>query len=955
MIPRSGWLALGAVAAAGALQGEGSSAIAAAALGGGAAVAVAGALAATGRPAAALRLAALAGGILAVALRLVPAGGPGPLPALPQGAGPWTATVSAVSSPLDGSQRFSAAFDVPAGLAVAVTAARYPPVVPGDRVRLAGPLRPRPDSEYGAFLARNGIAGTLRASELALLPAEPGPGRALEAARRAVDAALARALPEPAAGLASGILVGLRERVDRDLAADFTATGLSHVLAISGWNIALVGGLAASLLARRPARLRLAVVLAVIVGYTLFAGASASVVRAAAMAAVALVARAGGRPGTAAAALGLAVAGIVVAAPASVLDPGFQLSAAATAGLLAWADPVARRLGRAAPWLPTSIVEGLGVSLAAQAATLPIVLLEFGRLAPLSPVLNLAVVPIVPAAMAAGAVAAGGGLLAGVGAPGGVAAVAGLPATVLLGALATIVGLGADLPLAGLTLETPFDAIAAGLVAGALMAPGLRRRVSVLVRGRPWARSSAIAPARRVGTASLARRDDCPARGHARLRGGRDPGHRRDSAARPARIALGALAVAAGILVIAAVTRPDGRVHVVVLDVGQGDAILVETGRGGRVLVDGGPDPERLLVALDGRIPPWDRRLDVVVVTHPHEDHVGGLPLVLERYAVGRLLETGARGTGPGAMALQAAVAAGAVPTGRLLAGDGFSLDGVRFRALWPDASAVPAEPTDDGSTLNNASIVLLGEAAGRRFLLAGDVEAEAEAVIVARSPPRVDLLKVAHHGSDSSSTTPFLDAIMPAAAVVSVGAGNDFGHPSAAVLGALARRGTAVYRTDLQGTVDAALDATGVAIRTERPLPADHGAGARPSEADARGVARARATPPAPVSSPPWPCPAAWTRPPSSSRSGRRPGTSATRGRWPRSPAGWRRGSRPGPAARRRSTVAWSKPPPSSMTSTSSSPTTTRRARSGTARGRPSGSPATGTRSWGPRPPPIR
>ena len=135
-----------------------------------------------------------------------------------------------------------------------------------------------------------------------------------------------------------------------------------------------------------------------------------------------------------------------------------------------------------------------------------------------------------------------------------------------------------------------------------------------------------------------------------------------------------------------------------VLDVGQGDAILVETGRGGRVLIDGGPDPDRLLVELDRHIPPWDRRLDLVILTHPHEDHVAGLPLVVERYAVGRALDTGARGEGPGFAAWTAVLARRGVPTGRLLAGSAVGLDGVSLRAVWPDSTAVPTEPTAPAS-----------------------------------------------------------------------------------------------------------------------------------------------------------------------------------------------------------------------------------------------------------------
>ena len=186
--------------------------------------------------------------------------------------------------------------------------------------------------------------------------------------------------------------------------------------------------------------------------YTILAGASPSVLRAAVMAGVALLSREMGRPGTAARALAWAIVLLVVATPATVTDAGFQLSAAATAGLLAWGTTVEAGLRSRLPRLPGFVVEGLAVSLAAQAATLPIVLLTFGRLAPLSPLLNLVVVPLVPAAMATGTLALLGGLLAGAGAPAFVAMLLGLPGALVIGLLAGIVQAAADLPFAGLTL-----------------------------------------------------------------------------------------------------------------------------------------------------------------------------------------------------------------------------------------------------------------------------------------------------------------------------------------------------------------------------------------------------------------------------------------------------------------------------------------------------------------------
>ncbi|MGH3076463.1 MAG: ComEC/Rec2 family competence protein, partial [Gaiellales bacterium] len=242
-------------------------------------------------------------------------------------------------------------------------------------------------------------------------------------------------MPEPEAGLAAGVLIGLRDRVDRDLAAKFTTAGASHVVAISGWNIAIVASTLAAVAGGLRRRRRAVLTAVAIVVYVLFVGPTPSVVRAGAMAGVALLARELGRPGTAAAALGWACAVLLLIDPAYVNDAGFKLSVLATAGILAWGSSMTARLAGAAPTRPRRwIAEILGVSFAAQAATTPIVLLEFGRLSLVAPAVNLIVVPLVPPAMATGALALVVGMLAGAGVPGVVATLVGLPAWVLYAA-----------------------------------------------------------------------------------------------------------------------------------------------------------------------------------------------------------------------------------------------------------------------------------------------------------------------------------------------------------------------------------------------------------------------------------------------------------------------------------------------------------------------------------------
>ena len=185
------------------------------------------------------------------------------------------------------------------------------------------------------------------------------------------------------------------------------------------------------------------------------------------------------------------------------------------------------------------------------------------------------------------------------------------------------------------------------------------------------------------------------------------------------------------------VSRSSGVARVTVLDVGQGDAILVEGSRGGRLLIDGGPDPTRLLVVLDGRIPPWDRRIDAVILTHPHEDHVAGLARLLARYRVGRVFEPGMRGPGPGYAEWLRRLNGSAAPIRmRLAAGDALAVDEIALHVLWPIRGRVPATPPDGGTGINNVSIVLLGSVSTYRFLLAGDVEEAIDPSLLSEGVP---------------------------------------------------------------------------------------------------------------------------------------------------------------------------------------------------------------------------
>ena len=344
---------------------------------------------------------------------------------------------------------------------------RYPEIGPGDRIAVSGSIRPPGNDDFSAYLRRIGAAGSLRSPTLDLLAGPDGPQGFLDRLRRGSAEVMTRALPEPQAGLADGILIGLRERVDRDLAAAFTTAGVSHIVAISGWNIAIVAALVGALLGSRLGPWpRTVLTLIAIAGYALVAGASPSVNRAAVMAAIGLTARAGGRSGPAVAALGWAVLLLLLVDPATISDPGFALSGLATAGLIGWATPLTERLRRVRGHnLPGWLAESLAISLAAEAATLPLVLLTFGRLAFIAPLANLVAVPLVPPAMAAGAVALGAGWLGAMGLPPQIVTLLGLPAWAILGLLIALVRLAASLPFASVTLAPPWNLAAAGIAA----------------------------------------------------------------------------------------------------------------------------------------------------------------------------------------------------------------------------------------------------------------------------------------------------------------------------------------------------------------------------------------------------------------------------------------------------------------------------------------------------------
>lgn len=804
---RAAWLAIGAAAAALSLEAAPSLPIVLAA---GGACAAAGAIAhrarvgAGARRAGARRAALVAitfGATLilvrsALGLALAPPAAASPHDAFDLGATQHEAVVLSVNAPDGGLQRAVVQLRPAEREHVYAWLPRYPPIAPGEVVRFACRIEPAPtDGGFGEYLARSGIALTCRAKALERLGADGSPLAALEGIRRSAAELITRALPEPQAGLASAMAIGLRDLVSRDVAADFRTAGLSHVVAISGWHIALVGAVVGGMLTGLTRRRRSICVLLVIGAYAILAGGSPSIMRAAVMASVVLLARESGRRGQAEAALSLTVLGMLLVDPHTIADVGFQLSVVATAGLLAWAKQLRGWLAARLPRLtPGWLLEALAVSLAAQAATLPLVLFHFERLSLVAPLANLLIAPIVAPAMLLTVIALACGALIGLGLPAVVFAPLTLTGALGIGAMIQIAHLSASLPFAAVDIPAPFNLI------GAAVAVVL---TFLLARRRPGEQRRPGEPAPRIAAQPGT--------------GGRLTPRRLVGVAGTTSLCV--------LLVVVNGARPDGRLHVTVLDIGQGDAILLQGPNGGRMLIDTGPDPDGLLAALDARVPVWDRRLDLVVLTHPHEDHVGGLALLLDRYRIGEVVEPGMIGPGPGDQAYRRRM----VELGResrvVAAGDRLWLDGIRLDVDWPPRGEVPLRPADGGTAINNVSIVLELQFGARRMLFTGDVEQQIDPYLLAagiaqRTGGALDVLKVAHHGSGTATSDAFVAAMNPRVAIVSAGWGNPYGHPSPQTVARLEESGAQLFRTDLDGSVEISTDGTDLVA---------HAAGGRP------------------------------------------------------------------------------------------------------------------------------
>jgi len=526
--------------------------------------------------------------------------------------------------------------------------------------------------------------------------------------RARVLGGLERASARPEGALLSGFLIGDVRRLPQADVEALRLAGLSHFVAVSGSNVALF--LVAWWVVTAPLgwgpRARAGLGLAGLAVFVVVTRWEPSVIRAAAMTGILLVGRLAGIPIRPWTALGGAVAVLVVLDGGMVGDVGFQLSVAATAGILLVAPLAVDRRPR---WIWTTVL----ATVAAQAAVAPLLLHHFGSVPLLAPATNLVAAPLVAFATSVG----------------GLGAVLHVGPLVDAGARLAAVVLGIARGAAGLPQLTTIWVVALGVA-------GLGA-----VRFRP---------------------------------------------VRPLAAVIAALVVMGPLIP----SGPPSAPTVLFLDVGQGDAALLLGPSGETVLIDGGPDPALLRAHLRDRS---IRRIDLLVVSHRHSDHAGGLQGIGAVAGIGRIWHPPQLGEGS---ALDTVVAE-AIASGTVV-----ESPAVGTVATIGDFSIEVLAPLRRYASPNDGSLVLRVVAAGTSIVFSGDIEAVAQREL---GPLRADVLKVPHQGAATSDLDWLRDSA-PQVAVISVGP-NDFGHPSDQVVATLKDAGALVRRTDQEGTVVLRLD----------------------------------------------------------------------------------------------------------------------------------------------------
>ena len=644
----------------------------------------------------------------------------------------------------------------------------------GDGIRLRGQLKTPPENEefsYRDYLAREDIHAYMSSAEATLLPFRGGnplaehPGRVVAAVYALKERSLAviyRIFPDPEASLLAGILLGVDTGLPAELQQAYKDTGTAHIIAISGFNITIIAALFVALFSRLlgPRRGALAAVVGIAL-YTFLVGAEAAVVRAALMGGLALFARQVGRRQDGLNTLTFVAALMAVGNPSVLWDVGFQLSFAATLGLILYAQPlqewVTQRLSRIPLLAPRAahiaqpLSEYFLFTLAAQLTTLPIMAYQFGRISLVSLIANPFILPAQPAVMLLGGLALLLGLLY-------------LPLGQLAAWLAwpfvvytnRAVELFASFPHGVLVLGD-FSLLFVVLFYAALLSwtfAGSRLKAFFAARGL------ALAP-----------------------------------------MFLSALALITFLTWRAAFAAPDGRLHLTFLDVGSADAVLIQTPTGRTVLVNGGPSPARLSDALGRRLSPFDRKLDYLVIASTQEDQVAALPRTLERFPPDAVLWAGKVESSYPARQLNEWLADQSIAVTRAVPGSGLDLGaGARLEVL---------------SVTPRGAVLLLTWNGFRALLPIGMNFDTLDELQNGQAVGPVSVLLLADSGYAPLNPPEWIANLQPQLVILSVAAGDADGLPDQDTLDAV--QDITLLRTDRDGWITVSTDGAQMWVEVEK------------------------------------------------------------------------------------------------------------------------------------------
>lgn len=650
------------------------------------------------------------------------------------------------------------------------------------------PARETADFDFAAFLRSRGIGREVEIESLVPIGRRGGVAGVVDSMRRHAEAGIAAHLSADLAALARGMVLGEDGDIPETTRDDFRRSGLAHLLAASGQNVALLCALALPLLmlAGASQQVRIAVLLPLVAIYVSLAGSGASITRAGIMAGAGLLAIAAGRRASAVYALLLAAATTLALNPRAPGDPGWQLSFAAVAGMLALGPVVQRPLRR----LPRPAAEAIGATVAATVATSPLLAHQFGAVSIAALPANLVAFPAVAPIMWIGMGEAAIEQLAALAGP--LAAAADLleaivaPVTAMaLRWVAAVATRFADPVWAQTQVRLSWTAVGAAYAAIAATAfAAMRMRMLLRARIRSELRLASVAAEALDWLRALSGLS------------------RRALAAPLIALALGAAAHAA------APPPPPRHLTVDFIDVGQGDATLIRDPTGAAVLFDGGV-PEARVDRTLRRL--GVRKLSVVVATHQSRDHHAGLLQVVRRFPVGLFLDGRDGVRDQSFIALEREVDRRRILRRPTQAGQQLQAGGMTIRILWPPprgpGTPPPANPNE------RATVAIVSEG-GFDLFLSADAES---AALAGLDLPRVDAMKVPHHGSADPGLPALLDRLQPAIAAIETGRGNRYGHPTPPTLDTLRGRVPRVYRSDRDGTTELTVVDGRIAIRTHR------------------------------------------------------------------------------------------------------------------------------------------